>query len=374
MSRARSFARGALALLTASALAVSGTVLGPAPAAEPGELEQVGGIVLPETTSGVLDLAVSPDGTRAVAGGGEWLQGLALTDGDPKALGLSTTIFGMEVEISRDGRTAYVLSGGDTLFVVDISGTGKPRVVRQLFRRKFSPSHAFGIEISRNGRFLYVKHGYVLGGYGSGKGIQVLSLAKPRKPRKVGHTDAPEWNGGIAVSRDGKHLVTSNQTVDNYLLQYRVNPRTGKPTRVKRLRLPFSGNAVAIDEQNRSAYVLSGMSESTSLHLARLDLRKRRVVDRAQLAGQEQGLALAVSSDGRILYGTSWRTFPEDEQSFFTADARSLEGLFGIKGPGFYAPHAVAVSRSGDTKGHIYVPTYTGIMGGNPMLVVFRHP
>ncbi|WP_166390356.1 YncE family protein [Nocardioides ochotonae] len=358
---------------TALGVMLAGALAAPASAQRAPEIREVGSVVLPATDRGVLDLAVSHNGKRAVAVGRDWLQVVALTNGNPRLLGFTRTVFGEEVELSRDGRTAYVLSQNDTLYVVDVGGNKAPRLVRQIRRKNLAPSHVFGMVASRNGKFLYLKHGFEYGDHGTGKGIQVLSLAKPRKPRKAGRTKTPEWDGDIAISANGRHLVTSNQTTDNYLLQYKVNTRTGKPTRVKRLRLAFRGGSVAIDDQNRSAYVLSGGSTTSELHVARLNLKKKRVAKAARVPAQEDGLGLAVSPDGRHLYATTWRASPAEQQSFITLDARTLTPLHGARGAELYAPQTVRVSRRGRTKGHVYVPTYTGVRGGSPLLLALTY-
>ncbi|MCR6032897.1 beta-propeller fold lactonase family protein [Nocardioides sp. zg-579] len=352
---------------------LAGTLVAPTSAQQTPEIREVGSVVLPETDRGVLDLAVSTNGKRAVAVSGDWLQVVALTEGDPQLLGSTRTVFGEQVELSRDGRTAYVLSQNDTLYVVDVSGTKAPRMVRKIQHKKLAPSHVFGMVASRDGRFLYLKHGFEYGDHGTGKGIQVLSLAKPRKPRQTGRVKTPEWDGDIAISADGKHLVTSNHTTDDYLLQYKVDKRTGKPTKVKRLRLSFRGDAVAIDDQNRAAYVLSGGSTTSELHVARLNLKKKRVAKAARIPAQEDGLGLAVSPDGRYLYATTWRASPAEQQSFLALDARSLAPLHGARGEELYAPQTVQVSRRGPTKGNIYVPTYTGVRSGSPLLLALTY-
>lgn len=377
----RMLGRRVALLVTSGALVVSGGLAataapetGRTAAAQDGpELAPVGAVALPETTAGVLDLAVSRDGTRAVAVGEHWLQVMSLTSDNPRLLGLSTAVFGEHVELSKDGRTAYVLSSGDTLYVVDVAGSKKPRKVRQLYRGRLSPSHVFDMEISRNGRFLYLKHGFVISDVRTRKGIQVFSLANPRKPRKVAHTNAPEWGGEIAASRNGRHLVTTSQTTDNYALLYRVpKKRTGKPKRVKRLRLPFPGEAVTISEDNRFAYVLSASTEYP-MAVGKINLKKRKLVKTRRLTDWEDGLGLDISPDGKYLYASMWRSSPSSMSSFITIDARTFEPLHQAADPALYAPHVVRVSRGGPTKGRIYVPSYTGIMGGNPVVFVLSY-
>lgn len=376
------------ALLLAAVLMLTLPLLaGPAAAADPGAsvevepqtgsqggptLQIIGGAEMPlETTTGIKDLVVSRDGKRAVAVSGDWLQVMSLTTDNPKLLGTSTAVFGGRVVLSKNGKIAYVLSGRDTLFVVDVSGKGKPKTIRQLHKQKFSPSDVFDMEISPDGKYLYVKHGYVIGGYGRGKGIQVLSLKNPRKPKKAGHANTAEWNGDIGVSSDGKRIVTTSTTVDTYILLHKVG-KNGVPKQVKRLRVPFDPGTIAISKDNKTAYVLSTTSEDP-LRVATVNLKKNKLVSQKQVAGREDGTDIGISPDGKYLYVTMWRALPEANPSFLVLDAKTIEPRHEAWGEELYAPQAVQVSGAGATKGRIYVPTYTGIMGGKPLVLVFEY-
>lgn len=384
MTRRRTLA----ALVVAAALALTTPLLaGPAASADPGAgiqvepqagsqggptLQIIGGAQMPlETTTGIRDLAVSRDGKRAVAVSGDWLQVMSLTTDNPKILGTSTAVFGSRVVLSKNGKIAYVLSGRDTLFVVDVSGSGKPKKLKQLYRKKFSPSDVFDMEISPNGKYLYIKHGYVLGGYGQGKGIQVLSLKNPRKPKKAGHANTTEWHGDIGVSPNGKRMVTTSTTVDTYILLHKVK-KNGTPKQVKRLRVPFDPGAIAISKDNKTAYVVSATSEDP-LRVAKVNLKKNKLVSQKQVGGREDGTDIGISPDGKYLYVTMWRALPADNPSFLVLDAKTIKPRHEAWGEEFYAPQAVQVSGAGTTKGRIYVPTYTGIMGGQPLVVVFEY-
>ena len=333
-------------------------------------LTVVGGVALPETTTGIRDLAISADGRRAVAVGGDYLQVLRLTSGDPVLTGESTAVFGGRVVLARDGRTAYVLEDTDTVFVVDLRGS-RPRKVATLRKRGLAPSDVFDIEITPNGRFLLAKYGYEIGGFGDGSGVQVLSLANPRKPRKVSRVKALEWHGRIDVAPNNRLVVTSSSASDDYLMVYRMT-RKGQLTRLKRIPVQFSPEAIAFNRSSTRAYVQSFSSEDP-MRVAEVNLGRRSLVRVKQIQGFEGGTDLVVSPDGEHLFATMWRSNPAENPSFVTLDTSTLEPLHFSRGEELYGPQAVQSPRTGPAAGRVLVPTYTGFTGGQPLVIVYSY-
>ncbi|WP_121253603.1 WD40 repeat domain-containing protein [Nocardioides ferulae] len=333
-------------------------------------LSDIGQVRLPETTTGVRDLAVSADGKRAVAVGGDWLQVLRLTSGDPVITAQSTAVFGGRVVLAKDGRTAYVLEDTDQLFVVDLR-KNRAKKVATLRRYRLAPSDVFDIEISPNGRFLLAKYGYEIGGFGDGSGIQVFSLAKPRKPRKISRVKALEWHGRVDVAPNNRLVVTSSSSVDDYLMVYRLN-RKGRMTKLKRIPVQFSPEAIAFNRASTRAFVQSFSSEDP-MRIAEVNLKKRRLVRVKRVDGFEGGTDVVVSPDGDHLFATMWRSSPADNPSFVTLDATTLEPLHASQGEELYGPQAVQSPSRGPAAGRILVPTYTGFTGGRPLVIVYSY-
>ncbi|UMG92122.1 hypothetical protein [Nocardioides sp. TF02-7] len=334
------------------------------------QLFTFGSLALPRTTNGPNDLAIASRGRRAVIVADDYLQVVELHGSRMVLGGRTTAAFGEQVALSKDGTTAYVLSDGDQLFVVNVAAK-RPKVVRQLRRGAFAPSHAFDIAVTPNGRMLLVKHGFVLGGHGKGKGIATLSLVKPRKPKLVRRNRLAEWGGDVEVARNGKLVVTTSRTVDDYVLIHGVRKK-GRLKLAKRLRLPFAPDGIAITRDSRTAYVSSSMTESPG-RIARIDLRKRRLVKVVDPPLFEDGTDIAVAPDGRAVLATMWGGASTGTPSLLALDAPGLSSGFVGAGEALYAPQAVEVSMAGSTRGRYYVLSYVGIEGGRPHLHGFTY-
>lgn len=160
------------------------------------------------------EIALSPDGTRAavVAYGGRTIEILDVaTARRVRTIELGENARPHGIAWLRDGRIVATTEGRNALAVIDLSGSGEPRVAEIATGAKGSHMAA----VSADQRLAYVAN------MGSGS-VSVIDLVRRRKLRDIAVPGQPE---GIAVSRDGRRLWVADRAGDTLHL---IDPGTGR--------------------------------------------------------------------------------------------------------------------------------------------------
>lgn len=348
------------------------TVLGLGLASAPGHAADVrareasplvGQVKLAGTTKGPFDMAVSRSGRQAVVVGGDRLERLALGAGRPRVVGRAPQAAGERVALHPSGRFAYVLSAKTRLRVVDLRGK-RPRVVRTLGRRALAPSSVMDVEIAPNGRHLFVLHGTRFGGWGTGGGVQVLSLATPARPRKLARVRFGQSDGRLAIGARGKRLYATDHRRD--VVRSVAIAKPGRPRVAATRSLPYEVIDVAASYDGGGVFA-SGWSGG-SVAVSRLNAKNLRVTRdrRYPLSGTPSGLG--VSADGRRVHLTLHGA-PSQITYLRLASGtlRDVGVASGIRSPQFAVPNP---RRRGPAR--IYLADYPGSTGGRPTLLAFR--
>ena len=198
-------ARRTAAVLATTAL-VSGTLVVTAPDAAAGTaLRKISATELPGTAT-PTDLEVSASGAFALVLTRDGMQRLTLGAKTARITAATAQGFGDRLVIKPAGNTAYVLLGDSRLLVIDLRDGGIRRA-GLLYRTEFVSSSAFDLALSADGDYLYVKHGRAPGSWGTGSGIQVLSVTDPLHPRRLADVQRTEYQGDLV--RAGQRLVTT---------------------------------------------------------------------------------------------------------------------------------------------------------------------
>lgn len=282
------------------------------------------------------DVTVVPGGRRALVVTDDDLISVDISSSTPTVSGRATNVFGTDV-VAKDGRTAYV-ANDDVLYVVDVSGD-RPRLVRRIGNA--APNDILDLAI--RGKRLYASYG---SGWvtGRGNGVQVFALGNARRPAKAGGFKTAPFPVGVAVSRDGKRVVTANGLVGSVTVAdvSKRRPRVLK----KELELPFDPTSVVT--VGGTAYVYS---EDDS-RIAKVALGRGRLGgSKYTLPGNGGGPMLAVAHDGAYLY--TLLDQQGEETTVGVIDRRTRRVVTGFTGVDF--PRAVAASGSGPSKGTFFV-------------------
>lgn len=282
------------------------------------------------------DVTVVPGGKRALVITDDDLVSVDIRTSTPSVTGRATNVFGTDV-VAKDGRTAYV-ANDDVLYVVDVSGD-RPRLVKRIGNA--APNDI--LDLAVKGKRLYASYG---SGWpdGRGNGVRIFGLGNARKPMKAGGFKTAPFPVGVAVSGDGKRVVTANGLVGSVTVAdvSKRRPRVLK----KELELPF--DATSVVTVGSTAYVYS---EDDS-RIARVALGRGRLGGSTYtLPGNAGGPMLAVAHDGAYLY--TLLDQQGEETTVGVIDRLTRRAVTGFTGIDF--PRAVAASGSGPSKGTFYV-------------------
>ncbi|MGA8247276.1 MAG: hypothetical protein WB797_10255 [Nocardioides sp.] len=179
----------------------------------------------------------------------------------------------------------------------------------------------------------------------------------PRRP-----VDVPTGEiGGLTFTPSGNRLLVSH---GDALQVYDVR-HPDRPRRISSFDPGVIGpGQVIVAPGGRTAFVLGG----DSADVAKLDLRKGRVLARRTVAAFDGQGGIALSPDGsRLVMLEGLRG--SDQRSVFVLDRR-LHLLQRLTGPCY--PNAVTVSLGGPTLGTFYVGD-TGICGRRARLTPYLH-
>jgi DNA-binding beta-propeller fold protein YncE len=283
------------------------------------------------------DVTVLAGGTRALVVTDDGLVAVDITSATPAVTGTATNVFGSDVVGSSDGRTAYV-ANDDVLYVVDVTGD-RPKLVRRI--TEAAPDDI--LDLAVRGKRLYASYG---SGWpsGRGNGVRIFGLGNAHKPAKAGGFKTGSFPTGVAVSGDGKRVVTANDLVGSVTV---ADVSKRKPRVIeKELELPFdAGSVVTVGS---TAYVYSDEDS----RIARVSLGRARLGGtKTTMNGNEGGPMLAVSHDGAYLY--TLLDQQGDDTTVAVLDRKRLSFVTGFTGVNF--PRAVAASGSGPSKGSFFV-------------------
>lgn len=296
------------------------------------------------------DVAVSPNGRWALVVMEDRLRRLDITTRPSPVVGTATNVFGSDVAIAADGRTAYV-ANDRVLSVVDVSKP-RPRLVRQV--RNVTPQGVLSME--RLGKRLFLSHG---SGFPDSisDGVRVLSLAKARSPRAAGSFRSDNLPSGLAVTADGKKAITANALTGSVT----IADVGGRKPRVQRRVLDLAFTPGSVTTVGRTAYALS----DDDTRIAVISLKRNRLVKvREVRAGADGGSDISASPDGRYLHvAIDTQT---DEPSIAVVSRRTLQPVALFSGLDF--PAAVATSTKGPTKGSFFVVFPGSIIFDQPSL------
>lgn len=283
------------------------------------------------------DVAVTTDGRRALVVTDDELISVDITTTAYAIVGRATNVFGSDLAVGSDGRTAYV-GNDDSIYVVDVS-SDKPRLVKRLGNA--TPDDV--LDLAVRGKRLYASYG---SGWASGlgNGVRIWSLATARKPVKAGGFKTASFPTGIAVSADGKRVITANNLVGSVTVAD-VSRKQPKVIR-KELELPF--DATSVVTVGSTAYVYG----EDDTRIARVKLGSGRLgrIDEA-LPGNDGGPALAVSHDGAYFY--TLMDQQSDDATVAIVDRGTMQAVEAYNGTDF--PRGIAASSAGPSKGSFFV-------------------
>jgi DNA-binding beta-propeller fold protein YncE len=309
-------------------------------------LTTVGSVKLADTKYSTGDVAIAKNGAFAIVAGDDEVQKVRLAPGPMEVLGATGNAGGRTVHLHSSDRFAYVLDGdGTALHVLNVQGS-TPQLVRTLSFGRFAPELGFDLAVAPRGNALYV--GYL-------GGVQVLSLAKPDKPRKVARVARPtaQYPGSIGITPNGKRLVaTVSHGFREYLLRYDVS----KPKKPKALggktALPFEPTDIEFSPSGKVTYVAGNSGTHRPGDFARLRTRDLKLLQRhADMPIQPD--QLAISPDGQRLYSAMSLTLDSPTPSLGVLGTKPFEPQTFPAGIDW--PHGLSVSKGGATKGHVYV-------------------
>lgn len=283
------------------------------------------------------DVVVTPNGERALVVTDDDLISIDITTTTPAVVGRASNVFGTDVVVAADGRTAYV--GSDTtIYVVDVSGD-RPRLVKRV--TKVTPDDI--LDLATRGKRLYAAYG---SGWatGLGNGVKILSIANARKPARAGGFRTDSFPTGVAVSGDGKRVVTANNLVGSVTV---ADVSKRKPRVIEgELDVPFDASSVVT--VGSTAFVYS----EDDTRIAKVALGRARLGGiKYTLPGNEGGPQLAVSHDGEYLY--TLMDQQDDEATVGVVSRGTLSAVTAFTGTDF--PRGIAASGAGPSKGSFYV-------------------
>ena len=333
-------ARRTAAVLAATAL-VSGTLVVTAPDAAAGTaLRKISATELPGTAT-PTDLEVSASGAFALVLTRDGMQRLTLGAKTARITAATAQGFGDRLVIKPAGNTAYVLLGDSRLLVIDLRDGGIRRA-GLLYRTDFVSSSAFDLALSADGDYLYVKHGRAPGSWGTGSGIQVLSVTDPLHPRRLADVQRTEYAGDLA--RAGQRLVTTTAAGTGV----RIYPISGDTVQVGRaVTLPFAARAVCAGPSGNYAFAFSS---ADPLRVAKISVTTGATTV-ARVSVPDHVRSAVVSADTHWIYAT-------------TAASAARRGLVVLSAAdltvssathGVHAPPAIAQATTGPGAGLVYV-------------------
>lgn len=210
-----------------------------------GKLEAKGKITVGDAKSALSQVAITPDGTKAlVSRDGDNVVSVLNIEGDKVELSKRDIYAGLRpygISISNDGRFAAVANIGrgqgdaDTVSLIDLSKD--PYRVVETVTVGQTPE---GIQISPDGKYVAVT---VLNGSNKPKNspffnerskLVLLSVGKDLKLTKTSELPVGGWSQGIAFSRNGRTILVQNMAEKEIQV---VSNSSGKladtPTRIK---------------------------------------------------------------------------------------------------------------------------------------------
>lgn len=315
---------------------LSGSITSPGAATVADTFAPLPGVAVGPIGDYPADIAVAPDGARALVVSDGYLAQLDVTTEKPRVTGRTQAVRGSDVAY-QSRTTAYVIDD-EQLTVVDTSGA-TPRPVRAI--QGITPNQANAITVSRDGRWAYIAFGSLGGGFG----VRVLSLANPRQPVKRATIATDPQPVDVDVSPDGKRLVTTH-SLDDYVGLFDVSDPARPRAVVKRLRLPFAPGAAVFSPTGATVYVW-GDDEAK---VGTIDWQ-RRVVTRTKSTGPaEGGPDVVLSPDGRYLYAVT----DQDDESLgaVVVDTRTLATVKAYTGLSY--SRGLATSPGGRTPGRTF--------------------
>lgn len=344
-----------------AAIATVGMVAAPCVGAASVDTRGSGYVPMPATKlirgdGGANAIAVTRDGKHAVVlqgdvYGSKGLIRLNLKRSPAKITGINRKIKGNGLDdvVVRGHKYAYVTS--DRKLIVARIDRARPTIVKKFtFSRRLTQ-----LAITPNGRWLYAAREV---GYGAH--ILTFRIKKNGVPKRVGRMKRRTVTG-LAVSPGGKRLlIGDHHRLRVFGLRKPAHPKKqGKAVRVNLT----SPGPMAFSRNSRYVYAM----DKSEVTVARVNLRKRKQVDRNVLAKYDFGGDIALSRNGRRLLVLNGHTDDEDPSIYLLN--RSLKVKQTGSGP-CYA-EAAAASWAGPTRGRFYVAD-SGICTNQAMFTPLR--
>ncbi|MEV5003328.1 WD40 repeat domain-containing protein [Nocardioides sp. LML1-1-1.1] len=283
--------------------------------------------VLRPFRSGQAEVKVALNGRFALVATDFATQKVDLAARPHRVVGTQVGVAGHVVAIRPDSRWAYVVDEPptvripNTLHVLDVRGNSLRRV-RSLSGTRFAGrGEVSDLEVSRNGRFLYVKQP---------NRIKVFSLRNPARPVLVRTVKAPEGGGELSITRDGKRLLSLSTSGSGWYNVYALTT-PARPRRITTRRISVGdAYAIASNLSTSSAYLVT---DSSSIDGPTQYVRFSGATGGGARAWTVPDFAditdAALSPDGRYLFAVSLGGVYERSGVIDTATMRPVSTLNG---------------------------------------------
>lgn len=311
------------------------------------------------------DVRIAPNGKFALVAVDSYLQRVKLTRGKMRVTGTNKSVHGSIVAIAPNSHLAYVVDEPPPLVdqrlrVVKVDRP-RPKIVATRKNKAFVPKDdAYDIEVSRNGRWLYVKvH----------RSIKVFSLAKPRKPRLVRKVKAPESRGELSMTRDGKRLISLTSTGRDRYTVYSL-AKQARPRKLTTKRLGIGDVfTLATNRASGRAYAISDSDKAIgqNTRYVRFSARNGRKQQRFVLNRYQSATDAAIWPDGRFMFVV---TLGGDERPGGVINTRTMKPLADLRGVDY--PRAVSISNNGPSQGRAYVIARRNSNGNRVLVEIER--